>query len=134
LRNHTASLVLGLAPVRKFAAENASEISIGYAHSPLNAPQNYRDPVPGKRAPIRASEPPVGAGDTPRFALFAESDRIPRDLLKRYEPVLEPTPREPFHSGGMWLVRPDGYTALAAKAGDWNAVTAYLDGIIGKPG
>jgi hypothetical protein len=130
LRNHTASLVLGLAPVRKFAAESASEISIGYAHSPLNAPQKYRDPVPGKRAPIRASEQPVGAGDTPRFVLFAESDRIPRDL-KRYESVLEPAPREPFHSGGMWLVRPDGYIALAAKAGDWNAVTAYLDRIIG---
>jgi hypothetical protein len=133
LRNHTASLVLGLAPVRKFAAESASEISIGYAHSPLNAPQKYRDPVPGKRAPIRASELPVGAGDTPRFVLFAESDRIPRDL-KRYESVLEPAAREPFHSGGMWLVRPDGYIALAAKAGDWNAVSAYLDRIIGKSG
>jgi hypothetical protein len=73
----------------------------------------------------------VGAGDTPRFVLFAESDGMPQDLLKRYELVLEPALREPYHSGCMWLVRPDGYTALAAKAGDWTAVTAYLDRVAG---
>ena len=127
LRNRTASLLLGLTPVQKLAAGAASEISIGYPHSPLNAPQNYEEPVPGQRAPIRAGESPVGAGDTPRFVLFSESDRMPPDLLKRYEPLLEPDLRRPYHSGGMWLVRPDGYTALAAKAGDWNAVTEYLD-------
>jgi 2-polyprenyl-6-methoxyphenol hydroxylase-like FAD-dependent oxidoreductase len=131
LRNHTASLILGLAPVRKLAAGVASEISIGYPHSPLNALQRHEDPLPGQRAPIRTDESPVGAGDTPRFVLFAESDGMPQDLLKRYELVLEPALREPYHSGCMWLVRPDGYTALAAKAGDWTAVTAYLDRVAG---
>src|SRR5215831_5596346 len=134
LRNHTACLVLGLAPVRKLAAQTASELSIGYPHSPLNAPQRHKEPVPGQRAPIRASESPVGAGDTPRFVLFAESSGMPQDLLKSYEPLLEPAVREPYRSGCMWLVRPDGYTALAAKAGDWNAVTACLDRMAGKAG
>ena len=57
---------------------------------------------------------------------------MPQDLLKRYEPLIEATLREPYDPSGMWLVRPDGYTALAAKAGDWNAVTAYLDRVAGK--
>jgi 2-polyprenyl-6-methoxyphenol hydroxylase-like FAD-dependent oxidoreductase len=130
LRNHAVALVLGLPSVRKFAADAASEISIGYPLSPLNAPGGHQDPLPGNRAPIRASEPPVGAGNTPLFALFAEPDGMPPKFQERYASLLEPTLREPYHPGGMWLIRPDGYTALAAKAGAWNAVTAYLDRIV----
>jgi 2-polyprenyl-6-methoxyphenol hydroxylase-like FAD-dependent oxidoreductase len=134
LRNHTAALVLGLAPVRKFAATIASEISIGYPHSPLNAPQSHHDPLPGYRAPIRPNESPVGAGDTPRFVLFAEADQMPAGLLERYIRLLEPTLRPPYHPGGLWLVRPDGYVALAAKRSDWSAVTAYLENISSEGG
>jgi 2-polyprenyl-6-methoxyphenol hydroxylase-like FAD-dependent oxidoreductase len=130
LRNHAAALVLGVLLVRKFAADAASEISIGYPHSPLNAPGGHRDPLPGARAPIRPTEPPVGAGNTPLFALFAEPDAMPSNFLERYASLLEPTLRDPYHPGGMWLIRPDGYTALAAKEGDWNAVTTYLDRVV----
>ena len=130
LRNHTASLILGLAPVRKLAANIVSEISLGYSHSPLNAPHAHHPPLPGKRAPIRSGEPMVGAGDTPRFALFAAADGgVPADLLKRYSDLLEPTLRAPYSPEGLWLVRPDGYVALAGRQGDWTAVAAYLDGI-----
>jgi hypothetical protein len=31
----------------------------------------------------------------------------------------------------MWLVRPDGYVAMAAGAQDWDKVDAYLDWIAG---
>jgi hypothetical protein len=96
LRNHAAAIVLGLPLVRKFAADAASEISIGYPHSPLNAPGGHRDPLPGDRAPIRATEPPVGAGNTPLFALFAEPDAMPSNFLERYASLLEPTHRDPF--------------------------------------
>ena len=130
LRNHAAALVLGVLLVRKFAADAASEISIGYQHSPLNAPGGHRDPLPGARAPIRATEPPVGGGNTPLFALFAEPDGMPSKFPERYGSLLEPKLRDPFHPGGMWLVRPDGYAALAAKQGDWKAVSAYLDRIV----
>lgn len=130
LRNHAAALVLGLPMARKFAADAASEISIGYPRSPLNAPGGRRDPLPGYRAPIRTTEPPVGAGNTPLFALFAEPDGMPSNFPGRYLNLLEPTLREPYHPGGIWLIRPDGYTALAAKAGNWNAVTTYLDRIV----
>lgn len=132
LRNHTAALALGLTPVRKFALNAASEISIGYPHSPLNIPGRHQHPSPGERAPIRTTEPPVGAGTTPLFALFAEPNGMPSGLLERYANVLEPHLYEPYSSGGMWLVRPDGYTALAATGGEWSEVTAYLDRIIPK--
>lgn len=132
LRNHTAALVLGLPPVRKFALNAASEISIGYPHSPLNTTCRHRHPLPGERAPIRTTEPPVGTGTTPLFALFAEPEGMPSDLLECYANVLEPHLREPYSSDGIWLVRPDGYTALAAKGGDWNEVTDYLDRIVPK--
>jgi 2-polyprenyl-6-methoxyphenol hydroxylase-like FAD-dependent oxidoreductase len=127
IRNHVASLVVGLPFVQKLAQGVTSELSIHYAHSPLNG-AGHKDPAPGYRAPIRTNEPPVGGG-SPRFALFAEPDGMPADLQKRYATLLEPTLREPFHAGGMWLVRPDGYVALSAKGGDWSSVTAYLDHI-----
>jgi 2-polyprenyl-6-methoxyphenol hydroxylase-like FAD-dependent oxidoreductase len=126
IRNHIASLVLGLAPVRKLAANVASEIAIGYPHSSLNGPNGHADPTPGHRAPIRANEPPVGSGKSPRFVLFGESDGMPSDLLQRYANVVEPKLRGPYHSGGLWLIRPDGYVALAVKSGDWDAVETYL--------
>jgi len=126
IRNHVASLVLGLASVRKLAANAASEIAVGYPHSTLNGPNGYADPTPGHRAPIRTDEPPVGAGETPRFVLFGESDGMPADLLQRYANLIEPKLREPYRSGGLWLIRPDGYVALAVKSGDWDAVETYL--------
>jgi hypothetical protein len=126
LRNHTAALLLGLPLVRRLAAEAAAEISIGYPHSPLNAAGRYRDPAPGTRAPLRTTESSVGAGDRPRFVLFADPDRMPTTLQENYADLLETTLREPFHQGGMWLVRPDGYIALSARASEWNAVISYL--------
>jgi hypothetical protein len=126
LRNHTAALLLGLPLVRRLAAEAAAEISIGYPHSPLNAAGSYRDPAPGTRAPLRTTESSVGAGERPRFVLFADPDGMPTTLQESYTDLLEPTLRAPFHHGGKWLVRPDGYIALSAKAGDWPAVIAYL--------
>jgi hypothetical protein len=44
-----------------------------------------------------------------------------RTLRERYASLLEPTLREPYHPGGMWLIRPDGYTVFSAKAGEWKA-------------
>ena len=126
IRNHVASLVLGLAPVRKLAANVVSEISTGYAHSPLNGANGHVEPTPGQRAPIRAGEPLVGAGKTPRFVLFGRSDDMATDLLERYADLVEPKIREPYTSGGLWLIRPDGYVALAVASGDWKAVESYL--------
>jgi 2-polyprenyl-6-methoxyphenol hydroxylase-like FAD-dependent oxidoreductase len=126
-RNHTAALVLGLSPVRKLAAGLVSEISVGYGDSPLNAGGHHGHPSPGERAPIRSDETPVGAGNVPRFALFADPAGMPADLLPHYAGILEPALRKPFDATGLWLVRPDGYVALSTKAGDWDAVSTYLN-------
>lgn len=106
-----------------------SEITVGYSDSPLNAQTHHaHDGVkPGKRAPIRQNERPVGAGDAPRFALFAESNNMPEGLLQKYSELLEATPRTPFSPDSLSLVRPDGYVALSTKSGYWNAVETYLN-------
>ena len=134
IRNHVASLVLGFSPVTHTMSNVLSEISIGYSDSPLNAQtQHAHNGVkPGKRAPIRDNEPPVGSGDAPRFALFAESNNMPASLLQKYNSLLEATPRTPFSPDSLALVRPDGYVALSTKSGDWNAVETYLNQFLPK--
>ena len=129
IRNHIASLIFGLSSIRKAMAEVVTELSIGYPHSPLSAPgaHPHGGPAAGERAPIRAEETPVGAGATPRFALFAEAGGAASQLVARYPAILEANVRKPFHEGGLWLVRPDGYTALATKHDGWDQVAAYLD-------
>jgi 2-polyprenyl-6-methoxyphenol hydroxylase-like FAD-dependent oxidoreductase len=128
IRNHIASLVFGLAPVKSAMANILSEMAVGYPESPLNAKSAHvhGGPHPGQRAPIREGEPAVGSGNTPRFALFAEDTPTSKSLLSKYPNFVEPLPRKPYAHGGIWIVRPDGYVALAAKHDAWNDVDAYL--------
>jgi 2-polyprenyl-6-methoxyphenol hydroxylase-like FAD-dependent oxidoreductase len=134
IRNHVASLILGFSPITHTMANVLAEVSIGYTNSPLNAQTQHvhNGLKPGKRAPIRLDEPPVGSGDAPRFALFAESNNMPASLLQKYNSLLEATPRTPFSPDSLALVRPDGYVALSTKSGDWNAVETYLNQFLPK--
>jgi 2-polyprenyl-6-methoxyphenol hydroxylase-like FAD-dependent oxidoreductase len=139
IRNHVASLVFGLAPVRSMAAKALSELAISYKNSPLNAKSTHPHLIPvahphvGERAPIRANESPVGAGHSPRFVLFADydadSERQIALLLAQFPTLVDPIVRPPFAPGALWLVRPDGYVALAAKhvASAIADVAAYLN-------
>jgi FAD binding domain len=128
IRNHIASLVFGLAPVKSAMANILSEMAVGYPESPLNAKSAHLHggPHPGQRAPIREGEPAVGSGNTPRFALFAEDTPTSKSLLSKYPNLVEPLPRKPYAHGGIWIVRPDGYVALATKHDAWNVVDGYL--------
>jgi 2-polyprenyl-6-methoxyphenol hydroxylase-like FAD-dependent oxidoreductase len=128
IRNHVASLIFGFAPVTHTMANLLSEVAVAYPDSPLNAhtAHTHGGPEPGKRAPIRKHEPAVGSGNTPRFVLFGQSEGMPANLLEKYAKLLEPGLREPYHAGGLWLVRPDGYVALATGSGNWGAVEGYL--------
>ncbi len=135
LCNHTASLVLGFAPVRKAATNRLSQISIGYPNSPLTVQgKKFRGALTaGKRAPIREGEPPVGTGEQPRFVLFAaDGDTASAELLKQYPDLLEPEFRPPFAPGGLWLVRPDGYIGVAARQGDEEVIANYLNELGGR--
>jgi len=128
IRNHIASLVFGLAPVRHAMADAMTELSIGYPESPLTRQGGkvHDGPHAGQRAPIRADEPPVGAGNMPRFALFSEPDENAAALLAQFPDFLEQKIRPPFQPGGLWLVRPDGYVAVATKQDDWERVSDFF--------
>jgi 2-polyprenyl-6-methoxyphenol hydroxylase-like FAD-dependent oxidoreductase len=128
IRNHFASLVFGFAPVQHTIANVLSEIAIGYPDSPLNSSCAFEHsgPAPGKRAPVHEGDSAVGAGFSPRFALFAAEDDGHADILSEFDEILEPKPRQPYDPRGLWLVRPDGYVALRARSGDLRAVVKYL--------
>jgi 2-polyprenyl-6-methoxyphenol hydroxylase-like FAD-dependent oxidoreductase len=131
IRNHIASLVFGLAPVRHLMANVLSEVAVGYPNSPLNSSHDFehRGPAPGKRAPVHEGELAVGAGPTPRFALFAAETDAHRGILTEFDGIVESKLRQPFDPMGLWLVRPDGYVALRAKTGDTGAIRKYLHGL-----
>ena len=132
VRDFVGGLLLGLAPVRRAMAETLTEIAIGYPKSPLNGPHGAGGPAPGERVPPVAGQTPVGAGDRPRFALFAAAGPATERLIAEHADLLEPAPRAPLEPGGLWLVRPDGYVAATAKAGDEKSLGKYLDGIVGS--
>jgi 2-polyprenyl-6-methoxyphenol hydroxylase-like FAD-dependent oxidoreductase len=132
IRDHVGSLLLGFAPFTRMAANVLSEVAIGYPDSVLNGHSAHvaGGPRAGKRAPVRAEEIAVGAGNTPRFAVFAKDSEEGLSVLSKYEAFVETAIRPPYSDGGIWLVRPDGYVALVAKHDDWPAVDRYLAGLV----
>jgi 2-polyprenyl-6-methoxyphenol hydroxylase-like FAD-dependent oxidoreductase len=130
LRNFVGGLLLGLSPVRRAMADTLTEITIGYPHSPLNGRHVVGDPAPGKRVPPVTGQPPVGAGDRPRFALFAAQGATTDRLIAEHADLLEGAPRPPLAPGGVWLVRPDGYVAATARSGDEGSLGKHLDGLM----
>ena len=141
MKNHTAQAVrnllggflFGLAPVRRAMADTLSEISIGYADSPLNGPhgRGLGGPAPGERVPPVDGQARFGAGEPPRFALCAAPGEAASRLLRDHANLLEPTLRSPLASGGQWLVRPDGYAACAVWEADSDAIGDWLGALRG---
>jgi hypothetical protein len=136
VRNHVAALVFGLAPARETMANKLAELSIGYPESPLTQRNHHghAGPAAGQRAPFLDTVHPVGAGNTPKFALFARSDAEGTALIARHSRLMEPQVRPPFADGHLWLVRPDGYVGLVAQQGAWDEVDGYLKRVAGSAG
>ena len=128
VRNLVGHLMLGLAPVQREFADTMTEVSVGYPDSPLNGPklQSRAGPKPGERVIAVGDQVPVGSGGTPLFALFAEPTAATTDLIRRFEGFLDTDMRPPFRTGGIWLVRPDGYVACSSN--DAEVIASYLDG------
>ena len=125
LRNVAMPFLLGLAPVRHALAGELTETTTHYPESPLNGASWEAGGRAGSRVAPREGEPPYGAGDTPRFTLRVgeRAGAPPPDLpATLVDPALRPNPV----AGGIELVRPDGYLALAVAEGEWAKVTAYL--------
>ncbi len=77
---------------------------------------------------------------TSRGSLYSETLTTHfRQVIAQYPDLLEPNLRKPFHDGGLWLVRPDGYVAMAANgtAGTRLPATSVTlrgrAGVLGKP-
>jgi 2-polyprenyl-6-methoxyphenol hydroxylase-like FAD-dependent oxidoreductase len=129
VRNLVGHIMLGLPPVQREIADTMSEVSIGYPNSPLNGSrlQGSAGPEPGERLVPAIDQKPVGAGNRPLFALFAEPTAALHEMIQRFEGLLDPVIRPPLSREGIWLVRPDGYVACSSK--DAATVASYLDGI-----
>ena len=132
LRNLAAGFVLGLSTVRHGLEEKLAELSIGYPDSPLNGAhaRSLRGPGPGERVAPRAGEPPIGAGNAPRFALFTADAAGAAALASRFPALLDPQIRPPLADDGIWLARPDGYVAATAQSGDWEAIARTVAAVM----
>jgi 2-polyprenyl-6-methoxyphenol hydroxylase-like FAD-dependent oxidoreductase len=132
LRNMVGHMILGLTHVTHAIADTASEVAIGYPHSPLNGPGLHDKPHPGERVAPVAGERPLGSGSLPLLTLFATRGPATEDLLRRFDGLLDPEVRPPLREGTIWLVRPDGYVAMAAAHDAWDKVGDYLDRLYGQ--
>ncbi len=133
LRNLIGRTMLGFSAVQHAVADTMTEVTIGYPGSLLNGPGLPGGPKPGERVMPVAGERPVGAGDRPLFALFAAPGPQATELLGRFDGLLDPQVRPPFRADGIWLVRPDGYVAMAAEADGWRKAATYLDHLRAAP-
>ncbi|MFK8252759.1 FAD-dependent monooxygenase [Ancylobacter terrae] len=125
LRDAVMHVALGLPPVRHAIEGQLTEITTGYRDSPLNGVSWEAGPRAGERMAPIAGEPPYGAGDTPRFTLRVGADAgpPPPGILG---PLVDPELRANPLAGGIELVRPDGYLAMAVSEGEWSQVADYL--------
>jgi hypothetical protein len=87
-------------------------------------------PSPGERVAPIAGQIPPGSGSAPRFALFAKTSDATAGLLAKFPDLIDPDVRPPLAQGGIWLVRPDGYTACVAKEGDIETIAEYLNSAV----
>jgi len=132
IRNLAGHFMFGLAPVQHAFADSMTEVAISYPDSPLNGAglRGGSGPRPGERIVPTGDRLPVGSGQEPLFALFAEPSGATADLVRRFKVLLDPNIRTAFSQDGIWLVRPDGYVACSAN--DAEIIADYLDGLIGS--
>lgn len=136
LRNHLAQRVRNfivtqgfrIPGMRRAIANRLSGILIAYPDSPLNmgSARGLRGPGPGQRLIARRSS---RRGDRPRFVLAARDSAEARAMIARHASLLMPEVCLPPDKNGIWLVRPDGYVAAAAKSGNWTIIDMTLKGI-----
>ena len=143
LRNRVARLVMRGAIVQRALARQLSGLTVCYRRSPLNGAQSLsrrlswfsgaaRRPGPGERFPLvaHAGQTRGQALGQPRFHLVGRMMATEVEQLSdRFPQLLHPgilTAPGGMTADGLWLLRPDGYVALATTAGNGAAIAAYL--------
>jgi 2-polyprenyl-6-methoxyphenol hydroxylase-like FAD-dependent oxidoreductase len=138
LRNRIARLLMRRKAVQHVLARQLSGLTVRYRSSYLNGFGTGRDrhPRAGDRFPMTVQS--AGADRQPRFQLAGEiSAAEARRLAGLFPQLLHPeiaTPPGGLPAGRLWLLRPDGYVALATMAGDGAGVAHYLARLsLGQP-
>ena len=126
VRNVIVKLVFSIPIIRRALANRLSGIRINYPDSPLSAGSRRGLYSPGERLPLKHH---FHQGDTPRFLLAAKHSVKARNMLLRYVSLLEPELYVPPYANGIWLIRPDGYVAVAAQGEDWTIIDTFLSSI-----
>jgi 2-polyprenyl-6-methoxyphenol hydroxylase-like FAD-dependent oxidoreductase len=131
LRNRIAKLVMRWRPVQRALARQLSGLTVRYQISSLNGSGRRGgkdDPRAGHRFPMTARH--GEGGRAPRFHLVgdiasAEAARLAALFPRLLDAKVMALP-EGMRQGRLWLLRPDGYVALATTTGDSAAVVTYL--------
>ena len=142
IRNNIVSLLGELPPVQRRIAATLAELDIAYPKSPLNrsipgAPAGRGLPKPGERAPLDGDlAGRIGAGGDPKFLLLggASASLAYAGVMQRFGNLLTPIDTVAASlagkygglQNGAWLIRPDGYVALAVPPDGAGAVDGYL--------
>ncbi|HVH76097.1 MAG TPA: FAD-dependent monooxygenase [Stellaceae bacterium] len=142
IRNNIVALLGELPPVQRRIAATLAELDIAYPDSPLNravpgAAAGRGLPKPGERAPLdRDFAKRIGAGGEPKFVLLggASASAAYEPLMQRFGNLLTPIDTVAAdlarkYGGiehGAFLIRPDGYIALAVPENGAGAVENYL--------
>ena len=127
LRNLVGRVALGLTPVQHAFADQLSQVSVGYPESPMNGRgHGSLRPAPGQRMAPLAGVTAFGAGDEPRFTLLASSSPAVAGVLSSFPKFLNAALEPPPDANGIWLIRPDGYVAATAPAGDLSSISDVL--------
>ncbi|WP_408886222.1 FAD-dependent monooxygenase [Komagataeibacter sp. FXV3] len=122
-RNLIVRLGFGIPAIRRAMADRMSGIRVGYPDSPLNtgSAHGLRGPAPGQRLVSGQCD-----GGGPRFVLAARDCAAARAMIADHASLLAPDICPPPDENGIWLVRPDGYVAAAARNGHWPVIAAAL--------
>jgi hypothetical protein len=121
-RDIALRMLLGISGIQHHLAATMGEIDIAYSASPLSIGRKA-----GTRlAPEKNGGSPPGAGNSPRFVLYAPDARRGSSLTARFSRLLEARPRAVTNAHELLLVRPDGYIGFAGGRDDWDEATAYL--------
>ncbi|CAM3187421.1 monooxygenase [Komagataeibacter xylinus] len=131
VRNFIVKQGFRIPVVRRAVANRLSGILIDYPDSPLNmgSARGLRGPGPGQRLVSRCSS--KQGNRPPRFVLAARNSAEARAMIARHPALLMPEPCLPPDENGIWLIRPDGYVAAAAKSGNWTVIDMALTGVAG---
>jgi 2-polyprenyl-6-methoxyphenol hydroxylase-like FAD-dependent oxidoreductase len=125
-RNLALHIMSGFHAARDRMATTMSEIGVAYADSPLSSGSHA-----GSRwAPEQYDGAPPGAGNEPRFVLYAADAEKGAALAARFPSLVEPMPRALADQHHLRIVRPDGYIGFSSDHIAWDEADRYLQRLV----